>query len=243
MSCFTDVSFPVTVSASVVRACSECSNACILRKTVAFAQLDDQDFTRIHRFIERQEFAKGDVLYSEGRVAKGIIVLRGGMVKLVRNTRDGRERIVRVLRSCDITGLEALATAQYDSDAVALTAVTVCRIPLDTIKDLLVNNPHFLGELMKKWQQALKDAGDWLTELNSGTARQRISHLIIKMCDPDNSEISTLLSLEDMGSMVDLKIETVSREVSRLVRIGALAPVDKHRRIFRICKPKQFECY
>ena len=205
-----DVSFSDTASASVVRACSECSNACILRKTAVFAQFDDYTFTRIHRFIERAEFSKGDVLYSEGRVAKGIFVVRGGMVKLVRNTRDGRERIVRVLRSCDIAGLEALATAQNDSDAVALTAVTVCRIPLDTIKDLLVNNPHLLGELMKKWQQALRDAGDWLTELNSGTARQRISHLVIKMCDPDNSEIATLLSLEDMGSMVDLKVETVS---------------------------------
>lgn len=242
MSCFTDVSFSETASVSAGRTCSECINACILRRTSAFAQLDDYNFTRIHRFIERGEFSKGDVLYSEARAAKGIFVVRGGMVKLVRNTRDGRERIVRVLRSCDIAGLEALATAQYDSDAVALTTVTVCRIPLDTIKDLLINNPHLLGELMKKWQQALKDAGDWLTELNSGTARQRVSHLIIKMCDPDNSEIATLLSLEDMGSMVDLKVETVSREVSRLVRIGALTPVDKHRRIFRVCKPEQFEC-
>lgn len=242
MSCVMDAALADATTASAARVCSECLNTCILRRTAAFAQLDDRDFIRIHRFIEQQEFSKGDVLYSEGRVAKGIFVVRGGMVKLVRNTCDGRERIVRVLRSCDIAGLEALATAQYDSDAVALTAMAVCRIPLDTIKELVVNNPHVLGELMKKWQQALKDAGDWLTELNSGTARQRISHLVIRMCDPDNSEISTLLSLEDMGSMVDLKIETISREVSRLVRIGALAPVDKHRRIFRVCKPEQFEC-
>lgn len=52
-------------------------------------------------------------------------MLRRGMVKLVRSTRDGRERIVRVLRSGNFDGLEALTGVHYDSDAIALTPVTV----------------------------------------------------------------------------------------------------------------------
>jgi CRP/FNR family transcriptional regulator len=221
--------------------CPECHNCCILRKATSFAELDEDSFAKMHRFIERQEMPKGQALYADGRSVRGIFVIRSGMVKLVRNTRDGRERIVRVLRSGDIVGLEALTTAQYESDAVALTTLAVCRIPPDVMEELLANNPHLFGELMKKWQQAVRDAGDWLTELNSGTARQRIASLIRKMCDPPDGDISTLLSLEDMGSMVDLKIETVSREVSRLVRAGALLPLDRHRRVFRVCKPDQLE--
>ena len=44
----------------------------------------------------------------------------------------------------------------------------------------------------------------------------------------------TLFSREDMGAMMDLKQETVSREISALVKAGALQPVDKLGRLYRI---------
>jgi Fic family protein len=39
-----------------------------------------------------------------------------------------------------------------------------------------------------------------------------------------------------MGAMMDLKMETVSREISALVREGVLEPQDKSGRIYRILK-------
>jgi CRP-like cAMP-binding protein len=44
---------------------------------------------------------------------------------------------------------------------------------------------------------------------------------------PSDTQLVTLFSREDIGSMVDLKMETVSREVSHLVREGVLEPLDK----------------
>jgi Fic family protein len=37
-----------------------------------------------------------------------------------------------------------------------------------------------------------------------------------------------------MGAMLDLKLETVSREISALVRDGALTPLDKQGRRYEI---------
>lgn len=87
---------------------------------------------------------------------------------------------------------------------------------------------------MKKWQHALKDADDWLADMNFGTARRRVGNLILKMCSADNREISMLFSREDMGAMLDLKLETVSREISRLVRNGVIKQLDKQGRIYRV---------
>ncbi len=39
---------------------------------------------------------------------------------------------------------------------------------------------------------------------------------------------------EDMGAMLDLKLETVSREVSALVREKVIEPLDKQGRVYRI---------
>ena len=206
---------------------------------VLFADLNEHDFGMIHAPIDDLEFKQGEMLYDEGRVANGIFTLRTGMIKLDRVTTDGRQRIVRVLRPGDVVGLEALAASQYDSQAMALTDVSVCRIPVDVIHKLGANSQRLHLKLMQKWQQTLKDADDWLADLNFGTARQRVSNLILKMRNPSDEQIATLFARDDMGAMLDLKLETVSREVSRLIREDVIKPMDKKGRVYRVL---QLEC-
>jgi CRP-like cAMP-binding protein len=91
---------------------------------------------------------------------------------------------------------------------------------------------------MNKWQRALKDADDWIADLNFGSASQRVANLLIKMRDPINPNLSTLFSREDMGAMLDLKFETVSREISKLLKEEVIVPVDKLGRQYQINKPE-----
>jgi len=225
---------------SAWRGTSDCRN-CGIRDMVLFADLNEQDFGMIHAPIDDLEFHPGDTLYAEGSRAGGIFTLRTGMLKLVRVTADGRERIVRVLRPGDVAGLEALGTAHYDCQAVALTDVSVCRIPLEVIHTLGASSPRLHLRLMQKWQQALKDADDWLADLNFGTARQRVCNYILKMRSATDGSTVTLFARDDMGAMLDLQLETVSREVSRLVREAVIEPLDRQGRIYRLCEPDRLQ--
>lgn len=212
---------------------SDCRK-CGIRDMVLFADLNEHDFARIHAPIDDLEARAGTILFAEGADASVIFTLRSGMIKLVRVTHDGRQRIVRVLRPGDVAGLEALATGRYDSEAVALTDISICRIPVPVINMLGSSSERLHRRLMEKWQHALREADDWLADLNFGTARQRVAHFVLKMRNPDNVEIVTLFSREDMGAMLDLKLETVSREVSALVRENVLEPLDKQGRCYRV---------
>ncbi len=204
---------------------------------VLFADLDESDFSKIHAPIDDLDYAMGAVLAQEGERATGLFTLRSGMVKLVRTTSDGRERIVRVARQGDVLGLEAPVHGKFDTDAVALSAISVCRIPLDIIQTLGAQSPRLHQSLMRKWSHNQKEADDWLADLNFGTARQRIANFILKMRSPTDTHLVTLFSREDIGAMVDLKMETVSREVSHFVREGVIEPLDKQGRTYRILKP------
>ena len=212
---------------------SDC-RSCGIRDMVLFADLNEQDFGQIHTPIDDLEYAADAVLFTEGQSAIGVYTLRKGMVKLVRSTADGRARIVRVLRPGDVIGLEALATAHYDTEAVAMVPTSVCRIPLSVLHHLSANSPRLHVRLMQKWQHALKDADDWLAELNFGSARQRVAGLALKMRDADDARMTSFFAREDMGAMLDLKLETVSREISALVRDGLIRPVDKSGRRYEI---------
>ena len=171
----------------------------------------------------------------------GIFTLRSGMVKLVPVTADGRQRIVRVSRPGDVVGLEAMGDAHFACDAVALTEDSVCRIPLEVVHALSTSSPRLHKRLMQKWQQALKDTDDMLADLNFGSARQRVCNFILKMRGSDDGQTVTLFTREDMGAMLDLKLEAVSREISGLVREKLFEPLDKLGRVYRVPKPERLQ--
>jgi hypothetical protein len=107
---------------------SDCRN-CGVRDMVLFADLNEQDFGEIHTPIDDMVFSADAPLYTEGETALGVFTLRKGMIKLVRATVDGRERIVRVLRPGDVAGLEALANARYDTEAIVVSLPAFAQTP------------------------------------------------------------------------------------------------------------------
>ncbi len=209
-----------------------------LREIGLFADLSDDDLDLIHAPIDQLQFRAGQNLYLEGGRAAGLYSLQSGLVKLARVTEDGRQRVTRIVREGEIAGLEALATSRYDSDAIALNDVTVHRIPLEVVHRLSQQSPRLHPRLMQQWRQALKHTDDWLASINFGSARQRVRQFVLKMRDAADPTITLLFSREDMGAMMDLKHETVSREVSQLVREGALQPLDKSGRVYRVQNPQ-----
>jgi CRP-like cAMP-binding protein len=219
---------------SAWRGTADCRH-CGIRDMVLFADLREEDFALIHAPIDDLEYAAGQPLVRMGETATSLYTLRVGVIKLVRNTVDGRQRIVRVLRAGDVVGLEALMGPTYDSDAIALTPIKVCRLPLQVIQRLNRETPRLHQRLLEKWHRSLKEADDWLADLNFGNARQRVAGLVLKMRSEHDATVSHLFSREDMGAMLDLKLETVSRTLSAFEREGLIEPLDKHGRVYRVC--------
>lgn len=218
---------------SAWRGTADC-RTCGIRDMVLFADLKEEDFNLIHAPIDDLEYAVGQPLVRMGETATSLYTLRSGVIKLVRNTVDGRQRIVRVLRSGDVVGLEALMGPTYDSDAIALTPIKVCRLPLQVIQRLNRETPRLHQRLLEQWHRSLKAADDWLAELNFGSARQRLAALILTMRSGHDPSVCTLFSREDMGAMLDLKLETVSRTLSAIAREGLIEPMDKIGRVYRV---------
>lgn len=226
---------------SAWRGTADCRK-CGIRDMMLFADLTDQDLNLIHAPIDDLVFAPGDTLMHMGDAANSLMALKSGVVKLVRHYPDGRQRIIRVLRAGDVIGLDALFAQTYDSEAVALTTVGVCRLPVEVIQRLNRETPRLQERLMAKWYQSLKEADDWLADLNFGNSRQRLAGLILKMSTHETGGVGsdhvTLFSREDMGAMLDLKLETVSRTLNAFIREGVLAPLDKSGRHYRIADPE-----
>jgi len=196
---------------------ADCRN-CTLRTSVLFAGLSEQDFDRIHDPIDQFDLKPGTALYQTGEVGDYMFTVRSGSLKLVQYLPDGSQRIVRIARGTDVLGLEALLGNAYQHDAVALTPTEICRFPTRVVKALSKDNPGLHEELMQRWQRALNEADAWLTELSTGSARQRVARLLLRLVRDRESSECQLFGREDMGAMLGITTETASRTIAGFKR-------------------------
>lgn len=194
--------------------------SCTLRTSVLFAGLQESDFERIHGPIEQFSLSSGTVLYRAEDPGEFMFTVRSGALKLVQYLPDGSQRIVRLVRATDVLGLETLLGGTYQHEAVALQVSEVCRIPARMVRNL--DNPSLRLELMQRWQRALSEADAWLTELSTGSARQRVARLLLRLADDRKGRECQLFGREDMGAMLGITTETTSRTIAELRRQGIL---------------------
>jgi CRP-like cAMP-binding protein len=118
--------------------------------------------------------------------------------------------------------LEVLVSDNYQHDAIALQTTEVCRFPTKVVRRLSRENPKLHQELMKRWQRALSEADAWLTELSTGSAKQRIARLLLRLVRDTQTSECRLFSREDMGAMLGITTETTSRTIAEFKRRSLL---------------------
>lgn len=206
---------------AVWRTEADCQN-CAVRSSVLFRGLESRHLIRIHNAIEEFELPRDGMLYRAGDPGDAVFTVQDGLVKLVQYLADGHQRIVRLVRGTDVAGLEALLGQDYQHDAVVLQRATICRIPIRVIRDLEADTPELRQELMCRWQRALSEADAWLTELSTGSARQRIARLLLRLIDTEGRGRCELFNREDIGAMLGITTETASRVIAEFKRNGTL---------------------
>ena len=196
--------------------------SCGIRELVLFADLNKADFDLIHQPIVELEFKTSDYLFKAGDKADYVYTLRSGLIKLVKFTDDGRQRIVRLLSQGDLVGIEALDNQPYAHYAEVLDTALVCRIPVVEIENISQRSPRLYRQLMARWSKVAKDADFWIEELSTGSAQTRVVHLLLYLASLSEEDAFYLPSREDMGAMLAITTETASRIIARLRSEGIL---------------------
>lgn len=200
-----------------------CCTMCQVRPKALFGVLPGSELQQAAAATTPGSLQPGDVIYAQGEAGGAVYTVRSGIVRFERVTSGGERRIVRLAGVGALIGQEALLRAAHAEDAVACTALEICRIPVDTVERNCAQQPALRRELMRRWQAALEAAGEWNAELARGHARRRMLKLVaqLRQLSGDGSSI-WLPSRQEMSDMLGLAPETASRLVSRLRREGIL---------------------
>lgn len=196
--------------------------ACEVRRSALFGALDEEGLDRIHAHIASLELPADARLHALGERGDAVYTVRSGVLRFERVTAHGERRIVRLAGRGDLVGQEALLHRAYADDAVACTPLQVCRIPRSLVEHLGGQRAELMRELMARWQRALDEAEAWVAELASGPARRRLLALLARLSAYGEDGLIWMPRREEIGAMLDLTLETASRQVSALRRDGLL---------------------
>jgi CRP/FNR family transcriptional regulator, anaerobic regulatory protein len=183
----------------------------------------------------------GTTLFRSGAPAHSLYAVRQGMLKTVRTSVDGDERILALHIPGEVLGLEAFGAGTYACDAVALQTSVCCELPLPLFGEYGAR-VHELGSALIRLLSRATVPG---LNLTRGSVRQRITSFLLDLAqrlerrDLDGRRFSLGLTRQEIADLVDTRIETVSRMLQQLnreqlirlrgdkVSLLALTPVDE----------------
>lgn len=211
--------------------CSTCS----LRELCLPIGLDPNEFEQLDAVIKQsRRLKKGEVLFRTGEAFTSLYAIRTGFFKTILGSRDGRDQVTGFFMSGELIGMDGICSHVHTCDAVALEDSEVCELPFSYMEELGSRIPsvqtHFF-RLMSR--EIVRDQGVMLL-LGNMRAEERLASFLLNLSQRLHhrgfaaNDFILRMSREEIGSYLGLKLETVSRTLSKFHQEGLVEVDHKH---------------
>ena len=212
--------------------------SCSMRAICMPQGLTADELQRIEALIcPSRTIRQGETIYRADDAFQNIYAVRAGSFKTVVMHRDGREHVTGFHLAGDSLGLDGVCFGRHSCDAVALEDSKVCIIPFHRLEAMcrevkaLQQHVHRMmgGEIVRESSQMML--------LGTMSAEQRVATFLLNLSDRlrkrgySAAEFHLRMTREEIGSYLGIKLETVSRMLSRFQREGLLDTRGKNIRI------------
>ncbi len=190
--------------------------------------------------VQRRVVRAGDALYRAGDTFGSLFLLNSGFVKVINLSRDGREQLVALNLKGDWLGFDGLANGQYRSDAIAMDVGEIWQVNYQQLMNACIRTPALLGALHAAMSRELSHDRNAKMSMCTLSADARVADFLhgwaadLECRGMRADQITLQLTRAEIGNYLGLTLETVSRALSRLSRIGLICFDDRGRRDIRI---------
>ncbi len=201
-----------------------------LRQNRLFASAGEDAVDNSEHIFKTCIFPKKSLVFDQGDPTRIVYLVKRGKVRLTRATADGKEVTVAILGAGDIFGEETLFDDQpRTTHAVCLEECLLCTAKADDLFALLAGNPTLAMNVAKVLSDRLVDASATMEDLAYAKIADRLMHLFSRLAAEHGIEtpagvlVDIRLTHADIASLIGSTRETVSLEMSNLIRAGRIA--------------------
>jgi len=201
-----------------------------LRTIRLFRELPEATLAAIGAHGRIRRLRRGEFLFFEGDRAGDVNFVLAGRVKIVRETEDGQEIILRLIETGKIFGgAGGWGAERYPATAVALDDATVFRLPVADFAALVATHPDFALAMIKELGARLREAEARIGELQAERVERRIARTLLRLAGTTGQktaagiEIELPQSRQHLAELTGTTLSTVSRVLREWDRRGLVA--------------------
>ncbi|CRZ20159.1 fumarate/nitrate reduction transcriptional regulator Fnr [Kingella kingae] len=218
---------------------TQCSN-CSLKELCLPLGLNAEEFEQVDAVIQQSKrLKKGEYLFHAGENFSSLFAIRTGFFKTAVSTQDGRDQVTGFFMSGELMGMDGIGEGNYTCNAVALEDSEVCELPFSRIDELSKHLPRLNLHFFRLMSREIVRDQNVMLLLGNMRAEERLAAFLLNLSDRLHhrgfaaNDFILRMSREEMGSYLGLKLETVSRTLSRFNQEGWISVEHKHIQILR----------
>jgi len=201
--------------------------SCPVRQSALCGALAIEGLGALASSVRQTNYERHQTICYEGDEAETVFLVNSGIAMVSSQLADGRRQISEFFYPADFFGYPV--NPYYTSSVTAVTPLTLCRIRRVQFEALLEEYPCLESALHQQVRRDLVAAQDLILLLGKKSAAERVSSFILmlsarahRLAQPDNP-LWVPMTRDDIGDYLGLTTETVSRALSRLENLGAIA--------------------
>lgn len=213
---------------------------CSLKELCLPIGLNPEEFKQLDAIVKQgRRVKKGEFLFHTGEAFTSLFAIRTGFFKTTINTQDGRDQVTGFFMSGEMMGMDGLGGNAYTCDAVALEDSDVCELPFGQLDELGKYLPRLNLHFFRMMSREIVRDQNVMLLLGNMRAEERLAAFLLNLSDRLHCrgfaahDFILRMSREEIGSYLGLKLETVSRTLSRFNQEGWINVEHKHIRILQ----------
>jgi len=196
-------------------------NLQILKKSLLFSGLDEENLNEVATIAARRGFARGEALFTEGEPATGFYLLASGSIKLCKFSHDGKEKVLHFVHPAETFAEAAFfGDGKYPAEARALEKGEALFFPREAFMGLLERNPRFTLNLIISLSLLLRRFARQIEELSFAEVPARLAAYLMELAEKKSTSFQgiTYIDLEMKKGELASRLGTVSETLSRALR-------------------------
>ena len=194
---------------------------CPVRHRAACAALDDRQRGELEHLGVHRALKRGEALFHAGDDSDHCATLITGALKICQVDADGDEHILALVHPSGFIGELFAPVAHHD--IIALADSRLCVFPRRRYEEVIERFPALGRALLRRSSEDLFESRALMALMTGRTAGQRVAGFLLAManaasdspCHPAQ-QFDLPLTRGEIASMLGLKIETVSRQLTKL---------------------------
>lgn len=200
-----------------------------VKKLSFFSEIDNEDINKIANLIIERKYRKNMMVFMEGEPAEAVFFVKNGKVKISKNTSDGKEHIIHIMTDGEVFAEACLfGISPYPANAEAIEDSEVYMIKNSDLEKMLETSPKTAIQIIKVMSKRLNLVSSQIENLALRDAYGKTASIVIQLLKDNGIAaeegvvLKTNLSRQEMGNMVGLTRETLTRALTRLKNDGAI---------------------